>query len=271
MSKNQVRGQRSGPEEQRMQGHWLLAKLGKRVLRPGGIELTNRLIEHAKPAAGDRIVEFGPGVGRTASILLEQQPAEYVAIDPNPEGTSALMKILENYPQARLECADAKETGLDDASADLVVGEAMLSMQSDEDKLTIMKEAFRVLAPGGRYAIHELGIRPDDASPEFVKGIAKALSRSIKVGARPLTVPLWSELLEETGFEVEYSDTNPMHLLEPKRIISDEGPKGAAKFFFNVARNPAARKRIMEMRNQFRTHDDNLQAVAFVARKPLAS
>lgn len=271
MSKNQVRGQRSGPEEQRMQGHWLLAKLGKRVLRPGGIELTNRLIEHAQPAAGDRIVEFGPGVGRTASILLEQQPAEYVAIDPNPEGTSALMKILANYPQARLECADAKETGLDDASADLVVGEAMLSMQSDEDKLTIMKEAFRVLAPGGRYAIHELGIRPDNASREFVKGIAKALSRSIKVGARPLTVPLWSELLEEAGFEVEYSDTNPMHLLEPKRIISDEGPKGAARFFFNVARNPAARKRIMGMRKQFRTHGDNLQAVAFVARKPLAS
>lgn len=270
MSKANARGQRSGPEEQRMQGHWLLAKLGKRVLRPGGIELTNRLIARAKPAAGDRIVEFGPGVGRTASVLLEQQPAEYVAIDPNPQGTSALMKILANYPQARLECADAKATGLADASFDLVVGEAMLSMQSDADKLTIMKEAHRVLAPGGRYAIHELGIRPDDASREFVQGIAKALSRSIKVGARPLTVPLWCELLEDAGFVVEYCDTNPMHLLEPKRIISDEGVKGAAKFFFNVLRNPAARKRIMAMRQQFHKHADNLQAVAFVARKPQA-
>lgn len=251
-----------------MQGHWLLAKLGKRVLRPGGIELTNRLIANASPAAGDRIIEFGPGVGRTASVLLAANPRTYIAVDPNPQGTSALLKILANYPQARLERADAKTTRLPDECADLVVGEAMLSMQSDADKLDIMREAYRILAPGGRYAIHELGIRPDDASREFVQGIAKSLSRSIKVGARPLTVPLWSELLTEAGFCVHYADTNPMHLLEPKRIISDEGLKGALTFFFNVARNRAARKRIIGMRQQFRKHGDNLQAVAFVAIKP---
>ena len=38
-------GQRSGPEEQRLQGHWLLAKMGKRVLRPGGIELTRAMLD----------------------------------------------------------------------------------------------------------------------------------------------------------------------------------------------------------------------------------
>lgn len=27
-----------------VQGHWLLARLGKRVLRPGGIELTRTLL-----------------------------------------------------------------------------------------------------------------------------------------------------------------------------------------------------------------------------------
>ena len=76
-------GTRSGPEEKRLQGHWLLAKMGKRVLRPGGIELTRRVIKAAKPSAKDRIVEFGPGVGRTAEILLAAQPKEYVGVDPN--------------------------------------------------------------------------------------------------------------------------------------------------------------------------------------------
>lgn len=28
-------------------GHWLLARLGKRVLRPGGLRLTRRLLAHA--------------------------------------------------------------------------------------------------------------------------------------------------------------------------------------------------------------------------------
>ena len=141
-----VKGARSGPEEKRLQGHWLLAKMGKRVLRPGGIELTRRLIAHANPSAQDRIVEFGPGVGKTAEILLAANPKTYRGIDPNTEGTPQLMEVLRQYPQAELVAANAKETGLEDGSADLVVGEAMLTMHSEEEKLAIMAEAFRVLA-----------------------------------------------------------------------------------------------------------------------------
>jgi len=60
------KGERSGPEAGRMQGHWLLAKLGKRILRPGGRALTAKLLEQAKPSGDDDIVELGPGVGATA-------------------------------------------------------------------------------------------------------------------------------------------------------------------------------------------------------------
>ena len=261
-------GTRSGPEEKRLQGHWLLAKMGKRVLRPGGIELTRRVIKAAKPSAKDRIVEFGPGVGRTAEILLAAQPKEYVGVDPNKEGTPQLLQVISKHGHARLQEADAKATGLPGGSADLVVGEAMLTMQSDEDKLVIMREAFRVLAPGGRYAIHELGFCPDDVPENVVHEVSRALSRTIKVGARPLTSASWKQLLEEAGFEVEYSDSNPMQLLEPKRLIADEGFFGAVKFFFNVVRNKAARDRIKAMRRVFRTHKENIDAVGFVARKP---
>ena len=152
-----ARGSRSGPEEKRLQGHWLLAKMGKRVLRPGGIELTRRVVKAARPAKEDRIVEFGPGVGRTAEILLAAEPKEYVGVDPNKEGTQQLLETISKHGQARLQQADAKNTGLAEGSADLVVGEAMLTMQSDEDKLAIMREAFRILAPKGRYDILELG------------------------------------------------------------------------------------------------------------------
>ena len=69
-----------------MQGHWLLARLGKRVLRPGGIGLTRRLLEAAGPTSTDRVIELGPGVGRTAEILLAARPASYKGVDPSPEG-----------------------------------------------------------------------------------------------------------------------------------------------------------------------------------------
>lgn len=256
------------PDELRKPGHWLLAKLGKRVLRPGGLELSRRLLAAAAPTATDRIVEFGPGPGKTAEILLAAQPAQYTGVELNPDTPQTLTALIESQPQARIVHADAKATGLDNESADLVVGEAMLTMQSMEDKRAIMAEAFRLLAPGGRYAIQELGFRPDDCPQAVMNELCQTMSRLIKVGARPLTLQGWCQMLEECGFEVETRLTNPMLLLEPRRIIADEGLLRAFRFFINVRRNPAARTRIRAMRQAFRDNQEHLYAVAIVARKP---
>lgn len=257
-----------------MQGHWLLAKLGKRVLRPGGIGLTRRILSAAAPSAGDRIVEFGPGVGRTASILLEAGPTSYVAVDPNPQGRGPLQEVLSSYPQARLVVADAAATGLPDGQTDLLVAEAMLTMHSDADKAAIVAEGARLLAPGGRYAVHEL-LRVATTPTEHVEPgsrdpVAKELSRTIKVGARPLTLEGWRDLFAAQGLEVVWMGQAPMHLLEPRRIIADEGLAGAIRFGVNLLRNKAARQRILAMRRSFRDNAASLAAIGMVARRPLS-
>ncbi|PRC61528.1 SAM-dependent methyltransferase, partial [Mycobacterium sp. ITM-2017-0098] len=61
-------------------GHWLLARLGKRVLRPGGLELTTRLLAAARIGDAD-VVELGPGLGRTAADIVAQHPRSYVGVD----------------------------------------------------------------------------------------------------------------------------------------------------------------------------------------------
>jgi hypothetical protein len=38
----------------RMPGHWLLSRLGKRVLRPGGLELTRQMLEALNILAEDQ-------------------------------------------------------------------------------------------------------------------------------------------------------------------------------------------------------------------------
>lgn len=265
----QVHGTRSGPEAARMQGHWLLARLGKRVLRPGGIGLTRRLLSAAAPAPGERVVELGPGVGRTAELLLASRPSSYRAVDPNPEGRDQVATILDKHPGAEYVVADAAATGLPDASADLVVGEAMLTIQSDEHKRAVVAEAVRVLAPGGRYAIHELALR-GDRSAEELDAVRRTISRTIKVGARPLPLGDWRKLLTEAGLEVEWTGTAPMHLLEPRRLIEDEGLLGAARFWRAVRRTPGARDRVRAMRQSFRLQGELLTAVGVVARKPSA-
>ena len=265
----QGHGQRTAPEASRMQGHWLLARLGKRVLRPGGIDLTRRMLAAAALAPGERVVELGPGVGRTAELLLARHPSSYHGVDPNPEGRDQVAAILDKHPGAEYVVADAAATGLPAASADLVVGEAMLTIQSDEHKREIVAEAVRLLAPGGRYAIHELALR-GDRSPAELEAARKELSRTIRVGARPLPLEAWKDLLTDAGLVVEWTGTAPMHLLEPGRLVQDEGLLGAARFWRNVRRTPGARDRVRAMRQAFQLQGELLSAVGMVARRPRA-
>ncbi|MFF3442806.1 methyltransferase domain-containing protein [Streptosporangium sp. NPDC002721] len=246
-------------------GHSLLARLGKRVLRPGGAELTRVLLARAEITGAD-VVEFAPGLGRTAREILDRHPRSYLGVEQDPVAVAAVGRVVAGHGTAVL--GDAAATGLPDASADVVIGEAMLTMRSDWAKDTVVAEAARLLRPGGRYAIHELGLTPDSL-PEPVKtGIRQALARAVKVNARPQTITEWRSLLQAHGLVVERVDTAPMALLRPRRIVADEGPLGALRFVRNLLANPDARRRVLAMRRTFRLHRDHLIAVAVIARKP---
>jgi SAM-dependent methyltransferase len=134
-------------------GHWLLARLGKRVLRPGGIGLTRALLDAADVAGAD-VVELAPGLGRTAQEIVPRRPASYTGIERDEAAAGAVRRVVGSA--GRCLVADAAATGLPDGCADVVVGEAMLTMQSDRGKDAVVAEAARLLRPGGRYAIHEL-------------------------------------------------------------------------------------------------------------------
>ena len=58
-------------------------------------------------------------------------------------------------------------------------------MQSDKAKAATVAEAVRLLRPGGRYAIHELALTPDDVPDDVKTDIRQALAKSIKVNAPP--------------------------------------------------------------------------------------
>jgi hypothetical protein len=68
-------------ETSRMPGHWVLARLGKRVLRPGGRELTRRMLDALAVNRADRVIEFAPGLGETARYVLDETGAEYTGIE----------------------------------------------------------------------------------------------------------------------------------------------------------------------------------------------
>jgi hypothetical protein len=255
-----------GPAVEKMPGHWVLARMGKRVLRPGGLELTHWLLAELTVSAEDDVVEFAPGLGVTARLTLANNPRSYTAIERDREAAATVERYLAG-PSQRCVLGSAEATELGDASASVVYGEAMLSMQPETTKSRIVREAARVLKPGGRYGIHELCLVPDDVDESIREAIRHDLSDEIHVGVRPLTMSEWRTLLTEAGFNVVAQHTAPMHLLEPRRLVKDEGIFGTLRFAWNVATHSAARKRVLRMRRIFRKYQDHLAAVAIVARK----
>lgn len=248
----------------KLPGHWLLASLGKKVLRPGGIELTQRMLEALAVRSEDDVVEFAPGMGATARLLLGRAPRNYTAVERDEAAAAQMTKWLTPLGH-RCILASAEATGLPAGCASAVCGEAMLTMQSGKQKLRILEEARRLLGPEGRYGIHELCLVDVDSS--LRKEIERELSMDIHVGVQPLTVPEWRDLLECAGFHVAWEAFAPMHLLEPRRVLRDEGIAGVARIAYNLARKPEARKRVFRMRSMFRRYGRHMRAIALVAVK----
>ncbi|HSE29975.1 MAG TPA: methyltransferase domain-containing protein [Pyrinomonadaceae bacterium] len=250
----------------KMPGHWVLARLGKRVLRPGGLELTRRLLQALRITSQDDVVEFAPGMGITAQLTLRSTPLSYTAV----ERDEAAAKIVRSYLKGDCQScivASAADTGLPSGSASVVYGEAMLTMQPAETKRQIIREAYRLLKKNGRYGIHEMCLLAEGMNDESRSQTERDLTGVVHHGVRPLTITEWCSLLKSEGFKIQSIDKASMSLLEPARIVRDEGVFGAVRFVANLLRDSEARARVLEMRSVFRRNQKNLGAVAITVIK----
>jgi hypothetical protein len=107
----------------------------------------------------------------------------------------------------------------------------------------------------------------DDLDETKKKETERSLTGVVHHGVRPLAVSEWRSLLQSEGFAVQAVETAPMSLLEPGRLIRDEGVAGALRFAFNLLRDSEARQRVLEMRSVFRRQRHVLGAVAILAKK----
>jgi len=245
--------------------HWVLAQMGKKVLRPGGKELTLELINALNISPKDELIEFAPGTGFTAKVALQNNPESYTAIERDQQAADSLRNIIMGSGRNILQ-GDASDVPLKDGSANKIYGEAMLNMQANHIKIDIIQEAHRLLRSGGYYGIHELSLT-DGLTADHKKEIRQDLARTAKVNARPLTRQEWHTLLNEQGFTIVKSFSRPMQLLNLRRVIDDEGFFRTLSILFNIAINPGARKRILDMKRTFEKHQRHLKAVAFVGQK----
>jgi len=251
-------------EIQKAPAYAVLAQMGKKVLRPGGKESTQKLISELNINSTDDVLELAPGMGYTALLALAKKPNSYTGVDTDK---ASIKKLQEKISGKNIQfvLGTASATTIESNTKTKVYGEAMLTMQTDHKKSEIIREAYRILKPEGLFAIHELGLT--EVNETLKNKIQKDLAQTVKVNTRPLTQTEWKVLLEQEGFVVKNIFIGKMHLLEPKRIIDDEGFFRTLKIGFNIITTPAARKRILEIRNVFSKHRKHTNSVVIIAEK----
>jgi SAM-dependent methyltransferase len=248
-------------------GHWLLVSLGKTVLRPGGPELTERLVDQLSPGHAGDVLEIAPGIGVTAQLTLDQQPYSYTAV--KWEESAARKNSSPRTWLGRRSQRSAENVDLPSQSFTVVYGEATLTMEPLRSKLRILRESHRLLQPGGWYGVHELGVVPGTGERLRCE-IGQRLSGGTGVSIQPLMSAEWRDLLRRAGFQVLWEGRAPMYLSEPQRLVGDARIASTLRWFLNALRGASARKRAAGGRRVLREYRDHLEAIAFVCRKEIA-
>ena len=148
--------------------------------------------------AGEVVLDLGSGPG--LDVLLSARrvsPGGHAyGVDMTDE---MLMLANENKARAGVENATflkgtIEAIPLADAAVDVVISNCVINLAAD--KTAVLKEAFRVLKPGGRVAVSDMvELRP---LPEVVKRDLDA-----RAGCIAGTIPVgdYRRLLQEAGFE----------------------------------------------------------------------
>jgi SAM-dependent methyltransferase len=106
---------------------------------------------------------------------------------------------------------DIEQIPLPDASVDVIISNCVINLAAD--KREVLKEAFRVLKPGGRFAVSDIVVRGE--LPERAR---KSVELWVGCVAGALEEEEFKALLEDAGFE------DPS--IEPTRIYDFEDVKG---------------------------------------------
>jgi sarcosine/dimethylglycine N-methyltransferase len=163
----------------------------------GGLPANEALAQRAMLAPGRRVADFCAGLGGPARYYAHVYGVEVTAIELTPAraaGAKRLNDLVGLTDRVRVVQGDVANTELPDGEIDAVVSqEAFLHLP---DKASVLREARRILRPGGRLAFSDLirhvSLEPSDADLLW-EGMA----------IQPIeTLESYRALLEAAGFAI---------------------------------------------------------------------
>ena len=163
----------------------------------------------AEPGPSDVVADFGCGWG-TFEFALADRVAHVTGIDFSERSIELCRERLARDPRPNVDFRrlDAGDTGYPEGSFDLVIAADLYEHVYPEDSARITREAFRILKPGGRFAVwtphrghlleilknNSILLKPDPAHVDY-----KSMDRM-------------RSLLGEAGFEIARAYYAESHL-----------------------------------------------------------
>ena len=183
----------------------------------------------AELAEGETVLDLGSGGG--IDVLLSARRVGPTGKAYGLDMTDEMLELArENQRRAGVENVEflrgeIEHIPLPDASVDVVISNCVINLSADKPR--VLREAFRVLKPGGRFAVSDVVVRGEvppavrRSMELWVGGVAGALEESE-----------FRRLLAEVGFEdAEIEPTRVYRLEDARAFLQGAGldPDGIAE------------------------------------------
>jgi ubiquinone/menaquinone biosynthesis C-methylase UbiE len=136
------------------------------------------ILKLARFAPGEVLVDIGTGRGELLAVAVEQGASKAIGIEYSPTAVEMARKTLAVHgtdDRADVMLADARSIPVPDATADLVTLVDVVEHLAPAELDRSMREAFRLLRPGGRVFIHTM---PNRTMYEVTYRLQRLLHRS---------------------------------------------------------------------------------------------
>ena len=204
----------------------------------------------AKLSAGETVLDLGSGGG--IDVLLSAKRVGPTGKAYGLDMTDEMLALAnENKKKAGVENVEflkgeIENIPLPDNSVDVVISNCVINLSSDKD--AVLREAFRVLKPGGRFAVSDVVTRG-----EMLPEIRKSVLLWVGCIAGALEETDYLRKLAGAGFEqVEIEPTRVYRVDDAREFLSGQGfdvdaiaPQVDGKFFsaFIRATKPASKSK----------------------------
>jgi N-acetylglutamate synthase-like GNAT family acetyltransferase/SAM-dependent methyltransferase len=170
---------------------------------------------------GENVLDLGSGGG--IDVLLSAKRVAPTGTAYGLDMTEEMLALArENQQKAGIKNAEflkgeIENIPLPSSSLDVIISNCVINLSADKDR--VLREAFRVLKPGGRFAVSDVVVRG---------GVPSEIRRSIELWAGCVAGALeeseYRSRLAAAGFEgIEIEPTRVYHVEDARQLLTSAG------------------------------------------------